>query len=130
MLASLNLNLIRMANSLQIPGSDPVGGFAISIIATLLSLLKRDPLSLFGGGLGGLPLPLLVKRDVPHLADRVPELSDAKYLKRQFSTQTSVSNSNTGIATSLPSFSQGLPGVGIGSLPLSGVTGKNSAQVL
>jgi hypothetical protein len=94
----------------QVPGSDPVGGLSISIIATLLSLLKKDPLSLFGGGLGG--TGGLVKRDVPELADvfemEKRELSRV-HKKRQLS---------------LPSLSGGLPGVGVGALPLSGIPGR------
>ncbi|KAK3203711.1 hypothetical protein GRF29_106g436842 [Pseudopithomyces chartarum] len=82
------------------PGSDPVGGLSISIIATLLSLLKKDPLSLFGGlgGTGG-----LLKRDVPELAEAF------EIEKRQLA--------------GLPSLSTGIPGIGIGALPLSGIPG-------
>jgi hypothetical protein len=86
-----------------VPGSDPVGGLSISIISTLLSLLKKDPLSLFGGGLGG--IGGLIKRDIPELADvfeiEKRELSHV-HKKRQLS---------------LPSLSGGLPGIGVGSLP-------------
>jgi hypothetical protein len=64
--------------------------------------LKKDPLSLFAPSL---PIPALVKRDLPQLHEQgVAELA-----KRQFG---------------LPSLSQGIPGVGVGSLPLSGITGK------
>lgn len=77
-----------------------MGSVSISIIATLLSLLKKDPLSLFGGlaGTGG-----LLKRNIPELADAF------EIEKRQLAN--------------LPSLSAGLPGVGIGGLPLSGVPG-------
>jgi hypothetical protein len=82
-----------------------VGSFSISVIATLLSLLKKDPLSLFGPAL---PIPALVKRDLPELHKRgIPELA-----KRQLS---------------LPSLSTGVPGIGIGALPLSGVPGSSSS---
>ncbi|KAL1607848.1 hypothetical protein SLS60_002786 [Paraconiothyrium brasiliense] len=90
-----------------VPGSDPVGGLSISIIATLLSLLKKDPLSLFGG-LGG--ASALVKRDLPELADafEIERRQLTHHEKRQLS---------------LPSLSSGLPGVGVGGLPLSGIPG-------
>ncbi|KAJ4353391.1 uncharacterized protein N0V89_005120 [Didymosphaeria variabile] len=89
------------------PGSDPVGGLSISIIATLLSLLKKDPLSLFGGmgGTGG-----LIKRDLPELADA-------------FEIERRQLNTHEKRQASLPSLSTGLPGVGVGSLPLSGIPG-------
>lgn len=61
-------------------------------------------MSLFGGlgGAGG-----LIKRDLPHLSDTF------EIEKRQ-------------IAGLLPSLSSGVPGVGIGSLPLSGIPGTPS----
>lgn len=91
-----------IANDEQIPGTDPVGAFSISVIATLLSLLRKDPLSLFAPSL---PIPGLVKRDLPHLHKRdIPELA-----RRQL--------------PGLPSLSSGVPGIGVGSLPLSGVPG-------
>ncbi|KAK7193581.1 hypothetical protein PSPO01_00254 [Paraphaeosphaeria sporulosa] len=92
-----------------VPGSDPVGGLSVSIIATLLSLLKKDPLSLFGGGLGG--IGGLIKRDLPALADQL------EIEKR------SLSHAHKKRQLSLPSLSTGVPGVGVGALPLSGVPG-------
>ncbi|KAL5378444.1 hypothetical protein PMIN02_011214, partial [Paraphaeosphaeria minitans] len=92
-----------------VPGSDPVGGLSISIIATLLSLLKKDPMSLFGGGLGG--IGGLIKRDLPELADQL------EIEKR------SLSHTHKKRQLSLPSLSSGVPGVGLGALPLSGVPG-------
>ncbi|KAJ4296774.1 hypothetical protein N0V90_006822 [Kalmusia sp. IMI 367209] len=86
-----------------VPGTDPVGGLSISIIATLLSLLKKDPLSLFGG-LGVGSTGGLLKRDLPELADAF------EIERRQLSA-------------TLPSMSTGVSGIGIGSLPLSGVQG-------
>lgn len=98
----VNPAVLNPAPLTGIPGSDPVGAFSISVIATLLSLLKKDPLSLFGPAL---PIPGLVKRDLPELHRAgVPELA-----KRQLSL--------------LPSLSTGIPGVGVGALPLSGVPG-------
>ena len=77
-------------------------------------MLKKDPLSLFGGGLGA-SIPSLVRRDTPHLEEHlVGEPFTPEVLKRQLPT------------TSLPSLSQGIGGVGIGALPLSGVQGKPS----
>lgn len=100
--------LFLVANASKLPNSDPVGAFSISVIATLLSLLKKDPLSLFAPSL---PIPALVKRDLPEIHKRgIPELA-----KRQFA---------------LPSLSQGIPGVGVGSLPLSGISGKSSSHTL
>jgi uncharacterized membrane protein YeaQ/YmgE (transglycosylase-associated protein family) len=87
----------------QIPGSDPVGAFSISVIATLLSLLKKDPMSLFAPSLPSLPIPKLLKRDLPELHEV------AEHEKRQLN--------------SLPSLSTNLPGVGVGGLPLSGIPG-------
>ena len=77
---------------------------SVSIIACLLSLLKKDPLSLFGGLGGGAPVSRLLKRDLPHLSGAL------EVEKRQLG----------GI---LPSLSSGIPGIGIGSLPLSGIPG-------
>jgi hypothetical protein len=70
-------------------------------------------MSLFSASL---PIPALVKRDVPHLEERLPEfhiqeISD-EMVKRQ--------------VPGLPSLSGGIPGVGIGSLPLSGIPGKST----
>lgn len=93
---------IPLTDISQIPGADPVGAFSISVIATLLSMLKKDPLSLFAPSL---PIPALVKRDLPELHKRdIPELA-----KRQFGF--------------LPSLSSGIPGVGVGALPGSGIPG-------
>lgn len=90
------------ADVVQIPGTDPVGSFSISVVATLLSMLRNDPLALFAPSL---PIPALVKRDLPDLHKRgIPELA-----KRQLNF--------------LPSLSSGIPGVGVGSLPGSGIPG-------
>lgn len=82
------------------------------MIAALLSILKKDPQSLFSGGVGG--IGGLIKRDLPELADQFEiekrSLSDA-HKKRQLP---------------LPSFSTGVPGVDIGSLPLSGLLGMHT----
>lgn len=87
----------------QIPGSDPLGAFSISVVATLLSLLKKDPLSLFSPQT--LPVSAPVKRGLSD-DDLAAELPELEHIKRQ-----------------LPSLSTGLTGVGIGGLPTSGFPG-------
>jgi hypothetical protein len=99
---------------LQIKGTDPVGGLGVGIIATLLSLLKKDPMSLFAPSL---PIPALAKRDVPHLAERTAEFEVPELQKRQLGLPVP----NTGV----PSLSQGIPGIGIGSLVGSGIPGTS-----
>ncbi|CAI6250132.1 unnamed protein product [Periconia digitata] len=95
------VNSIPAPLSPPLPNSEPLGAFSIAIVATLLSLLKKDPLSLFAPSL---PVRALVKRDLPELhAAGIPELHVAK---RQ-----------------LPSLSTGSPVGGIGNLPLGSVTG-------
>ncbi|KAF2706786.1 hypothetical protein K504DRAFT_447677 [Pleomassaria siparia CBS 279.74] len=85
-----------------VPGNDPVGAFSISVISVLLSLLKKDPVSLFAPSL---PILALVTRDMPeHHAMRIPQLDD-----RQLG------------GLPLPSLSQRISGVGIASLPLCGI---------
>ncbi|KAF2002850.1 hypothetical protein P154DRAFT_520620 [Amniculicola lignicola CBS 123094] len=112
--------LFCSSNSLKIPGSDPLGAFGISIVAVLLGLLKKDPASLFAPQL---PISTLVKRDLPELVERIPELELAErgLPKRQIGLPVP---GNTGIVPpALPSLSQGIPGVGFGALPGSGIPG-------
>ena len=92
-----------------------MGGLGVGIIATLLSLLKKDPMSLFAPSL---PIPALVKRDVPDLARRTAEFEVSELQKRQLGLPLPSTGS-----TGVPSLSQGIPGIGIGSLVGSGIPG-------
>ncbi|KAF2653873.1 hypothetical protein K491DRAFT_497779 [Lophiostoma macrostomum CBS 122681] len=108
-----NLNPYYALNGIQ--GTDPVGGLGVGIIATLLGLLKKDPMSLFAPSL---PVSTLAQRDIPHLAERTAEFEVPELQRRQLGVPVPSTGS-----TALPSLSQGIPGVGIGSLVGSGIPG-------
>ena len=92
-----------------------MGAFSVAVIATMFSLLRRDPLAIFAGG-SGLPIPTLVRRDLPKVYEAaLPEINMIEEHRRQLSKRQAT----------IPSLSGELPGAGVGGIPGSGLAGTS-----